>query len=218
MWFVGGQKQEYSAEMTIKAPASRVFRYLTDPELVKKWSSEIVEIELYEGEQSSLGAIADVVVESQGRQIGMKQEVIKFEQDEMISLQRSNDVMMTTSIFRLSGNGERTSLNYRVKESRLGLNRVTGFFFGTDRQAIVQSEIHQLKQLVESEIDQDLGTLPDVMFRLNPLPVNAKEVNGENENNEEEKNDDKVDSREEVTNSESKPVHQNQPERVFDDQ
>ena len=223
MWFVGGQKQEYSTEMTIDAPPSRVFRYLSDPELLKKWSSDIVEIEPFEGEQSNVGAMAELVVETEGRQTTMRQQVIKFAQDEMISLQRSNDQLLSTSIFRLIDQGEETNLTYRVKESRVGPSRVTGFFSGGDRQAIIDEEIGKLKQLVESEIDKDLGALPDVLFRLDPVTSNDDEVSETDQGSSEpvegptEKNP-KKDLNKESVETDNKPVHQNRPDRVFDDQ
>ncbi len=180
MWFVGGKKQEYSTKVTINASAERVFRYLADPQLLKEWSSEIVEVEpieldeLGDNERHKVGALADLLIESQGHQVAMRQEVIKFDRNKMISLQRSNDFLLSTAIFRLEENGVDTDLTYRVKESRVGLRRVTGFFLGNDRQDTINEEIYQLKQLVESNLDKELGALPETVLKLAPGVPNDK--------------------------------------------
>lgn len=160
LWFVGGKKHEYSTKVTIGAEPSRVYRYLSDPDLLNEWSDEVLEIEPFESQRSDLDAVAEVLIDQSGQQVAMRQQVIKFEEDKMISLQRTNDFLKTTSIFRLEDNSSKTELTYRVKESRLGLSRVLGFFSGSNRQEVIKREILQLKQLVENNLGKDLNELP----------------------------------------------------------
>lgn len=220
MWFIGGKKQEFSTEVSIDAPANRIFRYLVDPQLLKEWSNEIVQIETIDddvldaGQRNEEGALTELVVDRQGQQVVMRQEIIKLELDKMVSLQRSNDFMVSTAIFRLTENSPETVVSYRIKETHIGLRRITGFFLGNDRQDVIQDEIRQLKQLIESNLEKDLGALPEILLRPAPGVPNDKigdGLSGLDGINLTPSNP------EELLPSRTPSVQVNRPEEVFDD-
>lgn len=151
LWFVGGKKQEFQTQVTIPASPAQIFRFLHHPERLSKWSSEIVEFEMVGEPEQGLGARADLIIDDQGREVSVTQEVINFELDKMVALQRVNDWKRSTTIFRLDEQASGTEVTYRVKESRLGISRVLGLFANSGRQQRINEDILRLKKLVQSE-------------------------------------------------------------------
>ncbi len=160
LWILGGKKNSFSTTITITAPPEQVFPYLTQPELLTQWIDGLAYVEeLVPNEVEGLPSRAtrtDRVMEQGGSQVRFEDEVIRYEQNSMISIQSSNHVSVVTSIFVLEPlEDSTTKLEHRVKTSNVGLGRLLAPLRSSDLQSSSRDNLLRLKKLIE-ESSNDL--------------------------------------------------------------
>ena len=79
LWFLGGKKQEYSTVVSINASTDQIYPYLTEPERIKKWKSELVEIRLLQEGPIELGSKSVSTLQFNGTTKVFNDEVIRFQ-------------------------------------------------------------------------------------------------------------------------------------------
>ncbi|MEE2825222.1 MAG: SRPBCC family protein [Planctomycetota bacterium] len=153
LWFLGGKKQEYSTVVSINASTDQVYPYLTEPERIKKWNSELVEIRLLQEGPIELGSKLVSSLQFNGTTQVFKEEVIRFQENEVFTVRsRASDVIFS-SIFKLENESGKTRLSYQVKLTNRGLNRLMAPLQDSDlRQQQMVRNVLALKKIVESEI------------------------------------------------------------------
>jgi uncharacterized protein YndB with AHSA1/START domain len=170
LWILGGKKTDYSTSVTINATPQQIFPYLTQPELLTEWVNGLEQVEpLIPNEDENLPSSASTttrVIELDGKRLRFEDEVMRFEQDKLLSIRSSNHLTMVTAIFELAAVDRfSTELNYRVRSTNLGIGRFLAPFQKTDQQSRIADEALRLKKLVEqSENNPAAGETVDKAF------------------------------------------------------
>ena len=124
LWFLGGKKQEYSTVVSINASIDQVYPYLTEPERMKKWKSELVEIRLLQDGPVELGSKSVSTLQFNGTTKVFNDEVIRFQENEVFTVRSQAPDVIFSSIFKLENESGKTGLSYQVKLTNRGLNRL----------------------------------------------------------------------------------------------
>ena len=153
LWFLGGKKQEYSTVVSINASIDQVYPYLTEPERMKKWKSELVEIRLLQDGPVELGSKSVSTLQFNGTTKVFNDEVIRFQENEVFTVRSQAPDVIFSSIFKLENESGKTGLSYQVKLTNRGLNRLMAPLQDSDlRQQQMVRDALALKKIVESEI------------------------------------------------------------------
>ena len=162
IWFIGGKKKEYNLTTTINARPQQLFPYLVESELKKRWLTSIVNEELV-ASTADVEADREPVFEENreinslininGETLEFKSQVIRYQQDQTLSIKSQNEDLVLTHFFRLKPKGNSTELVYRKIMKLNGLGRLLAVFEEDVNQAVLEQEVSRLAQIVESEVD-----------------------------------------------------------------
>ena len=153
LWFLGGKKQEYSTVVSINASPDQVYPYLIEPERVKKWRSELVEIRPLNEGPVELGSKSVSTIQFNGRFRDFKDEVIRFQENQVFTVRSRAPNTILSSIFKLENESGKTGLSYQIKLTTRGFDRLFVPFQNTElRQQEMVRDALALKKIVESEI------------------------------------------------------------------
>jgi uncharacterized protein YndB with AHSA1/START domain len=151
LWLLGGKNQEYSTDLLIEAPPDVVFPYLTDAKQLKKWAAGFVETQSLSGKPNEEGATARTVIEGENGHLEFVDTILRFDENEMLSVRSQNSAVTSTAIYRLEAKEKATLLNYTVKKSYKGIARLLIPFQKDTVQARIASEALSLKKLIEQD-------------------------------------------------------------------
>lgn len=152
IWIWGGKKHEYVAKLLIDRQPQQVFSYLTQPDSLMQWVSglkSVEELSPAKGAASRAEKTQRVVKETSGNQTHFQDQVIRFEQDELLTVQSTNGTEIITSIFQLEPTAGKTQLTYRVKIEYVGFGRLLAPFQKHELESKIETEAIKLKKLVE---------------------------------------------------------------------
>jgi uncharacterized protein YndB with AHSA1/START domain len=158
LWLAGGKKQECSAEIEIVAPPNIVFEFLVEPRKLKSWMTNITEVaKLVPAEKTEFGptrVVTTRIVNLDGKQTTYEDEVIRFQENEFLSVQSIDANHVITSIFSLQpeSEGTTTRLSYRITVAHQGLGRLLAPIRSNSQfsQRQLNADIRVLKEKVES--------------------------------------------------------------------
>ena len=90
-------------------------------------------------------------MKSAGKTIELDDEVIRYEENELLSVKANNRTMTLVSIYRLKPTEEgNTYLTMVVKKSHQGIGKFMAPFMSSSLQEKITSDAQRLKSLVES--------------------------------------------------------------------
>lgn len=151
LWIIGSQRARYSTSLMIEAAPARVFSHLTDAELMKQWVDGLVDVQPINDLPNQVGAKTRIVMKSAGKTIELDDEVIRYEENELLSVKANNRTMTLVSIYRLKPTEEgNTYLTMVVKKSHQGIGKFMAPFMSSSLQEKITSDAQRLKSLVES--------------------------------------------------------------------
>ena len=151
IWLIGGKKKEYDTKVAINARASQIFPYLVNPDLKKDWMRGFVEQELISESPIEEGSELRTVQEFNGDTTEAIGQVIRYAENEIISIKFSNHRMLLTSILKLKEINKKTEVEYRLIVSPNALNRFTTVFSADEYQSDIERDLDNLVRQVESE-------------------------------------------------------------------
>ncbi len=155
LWMIGGKEGEFSTELTINASPETVFPYLVEPDHLKNWNSGLVDVARYDAppQEQTLGPPAikktNRTISIDGKQVQFDDQVIRFEENKLLSIQSTNSNAIRTAIFRLEPKGSVTQVTYRVKAVNCGFGRIMAPLQSDSTKLRIDNDILQLKELVE---------------------------------------------------------------------
>ena len=158
LWLIGGKKQAYDALISIDAPPEIVFSYLTDCEQRKRWQVGLQDCRPTSDTENTVGARGVVVVEMAGETVEYEEEILRYQQDEFLSVKGTGPKEISTTIFRLESQEGSTNFTYKVKAEPTGVSRLLAPFAAPETQDRIDDEVLQLKRLVEEENPNDTGS------------------------------------------------------------
>ena len=156
LWLAGGKKLECSAEIEIAATPDEVFAFLVEPNKLKTWVPGLSEVKkLVPTEKSTTGPnriVTPRTVSHNGKELRFEDEVIRYQENEFLTVQSTDANQVITSIFNLQPQGTGTRLSYRVTVVHQGLGRLLASFKTNSlhRQRQIDQDIRVLKEKVES--------------------------------------------------------------------
>jgi uncharacterized protein YndB with AHSA1/START domain len=149
LYILGSERGTHSTSLIIDASPATVFTYLTDTEQLKKWVDGLVDIEPLGDKTREVGAKSRVTSNSNGREVEAEEEVIRYEPNELYSVQSTNQFRVQTSRFELEPKDDQTKLTYRVLVANRGLGKFLSVFDQTPIQENMESDARRLKELIE---------------------------------------------------------------------
>jgi Polyketide cyclase / dehydrase and lipid transport len=145
----------------IEAPAERVFSYITDPSLSRRWVHGSFTYEHLNELRACAGSRARISIESNGYRKVIEQEIVKFESNRFIETHgrcriknqgRALPEFSFEQSYELVDHGNSCTLIWRYR--MVGFARVWGAFsallYGTEREP-AQAELERLKHAIEAE-------------------------------------------------------------------
>ncbi len=158
IWIVGSKKGRYPTNLLINATPAQIFPYIRDYELIKQWKSNLVDIQSTSAGHTDVGTEARMIVDQDGKHIKFNTRVIRFNENELLTIQASNSTQIRTSVFQLDEKEDGTTyLTYRVRTQNQGLGKFIGPFSKTDLSEQVVNDARRLKKLVETNAAADPG-------------------------------------------------------------
>jgi uncharacterized protein YndB with AHSA1/START domain len=149
LYILGSERGRHTTSLVIDAPPATVFTYLTESEQLKKWVDGLVEIEPLGDLTNEVGARSRVTSKSNDRMVEAEEKIIRYQQDELYSVQSTNEFRVQTSRFELEPKDNQTKLTYRVVVANRGLGKILGVFAQTPIQEQIESDARRLKELIE---------------------------------------------------------------------
>ena len=152
LYILGSKRDRHSTTLLIDVPPATVFGYLTDSEKLKKWVGGLVEVEPMGDLSNEVGARTRVTVMSNGRAVESEDEIIRYEVNELFSVQSTAELRIQTSIFQLEpkDNGK-TQLTYKMWVSNNKIRKILGPFIQTAAQEKIEIDARKLKDLIERQ-------------------------------------------------------------------
>ncbi len=158
LWILGGKQTEFSTALSIDAPPEVIFPYLTQPEQLKSWTTGLSEVEeLLPAPKVGLGSggpvqtTMRVISMPDGSQARFDDRVIRFEENQFISVQSTGSQKVLIYIYQLEPRDGQTFLSYRLKSTNCGTGRfLAPLSSNNDYQDRIDGDIRKLKALVES--------------------------------------------------------------------
>ena len=167
LWILGGKQAEYSTALSIDAPPEVIFPYLTQPEQLKSWTTGLSEVEELlpspKADGNPNGPVQKtmrIISMPDGSQARFDDRVIRYEENESISVQSTNAQQILVYVYQLEPRDGQTFLSYRLKSSSCGAGRFLAPLSSNNFQDRIDGDIRKLKNLVESS---PRTTLPKVI-------------------------------------------------------
>ena len=151
LWFVGGKTYVNTAEVTIDAPPSQVFPYLTEPDKLKQWLAGVVEIKPLTEGGHRVGAKGKIVVEEQGNKIEMEDEVLRSEDNKLLELRIFSPIFEINNLYELTDDQGKTHLKLTMQAKYSSVMRVFAPLVEGAIQELLDANFQRLKQLVEAK-------------------------------------------------------------------
>ena len=152
-----GVPSSVEVQIEIKASAERLFVWLTDPQLKKRWMKGLELEEIIEKTDSVVGSTFLRVVNRDDVLQEYEGEIVLFNDNRALSLELATDKMDINSQFRLDSRAEGTLLTHKVDLMPRGLARFFSFFLLTqeknDWNDNMEEDLERLRELVEDRTD-----------------------------------------------------------------
>ncbi|MCC9607355.1 SRPBCC family protein [Blastopirellula sp. JC732] len=150
LYFIGSRPIHYSAEVKILAPPEKIFPYLTEPDLLVKWMTDVVEVRPISGEDHQVGATAAVVVEANGDRFEMESELLKEVPNQELEVQLTSDMFVIVSDYQLKPNGRETTVSLDMVANYKGIACVMAPLMGSSIQEKLEADFNLLREEVQS--------------------------------------------------------------------
>lgn len=151
LWLMGGRTYSWNRSFETTAAPGRVFACLTEPESISQWMSGIDSIEPLTDFGPAIGARNKITVERRDGDLVMEQEILAYEQDQLLRVSIDSPSVLITNIYSLEPFGEQTRVRQQTQVSYRGFARLFAPFLGTDFQQQLERDQTSLKQLVEKQ-------------------------------------------------------------------
>jgi len=167
LWISGGKREEYSARIDIDRKPDQIWQYLVEPEKLKNWMTGLEQIDRPlepPGAYKEPPELLRTVVNPNGKRVQYNDFVIRYKEDEVLTVQSSASGTVQTTILQLEPFDSGTQFSYSVKVSHNNLARLMAPLQSSKLQERVSADVRKLKELVE----QSEPKLPDEVVPADP--------------------------------------------------
>ena len=152
LYLIGGKKQTFDTEAVIKAPVGQIFPYVVQPDLKQLWIKGLVEQQLTEGDEIVEGAFLKSTVNSNGRTESFDDEVIRYRDNEIVSIKSNNPRLSSTMMVKLKEEGSGTRVTYKRIVKYKGIERFKTMFADSQDQQELETDLGELVRLIEKNV------------------------------------------------------------------
>ena len=152
LYLIGGKKQTFDTEAVIKAPVGQIFPYVVQPDLKQLWIKGLVEQQLTEGDEIAEGAFLKSTVNSNGRTESFDDEVIRYRDNEIVSIKSNNPRLSSTMMVKLKEEGSGTRVTYKRIVKYKGIERFKTMFADSQDQQELETDLGELVRLIEKNV------------------------------------------------------------------
>jgi len=153
LWIMGGKKDEFSTELMIDAQPQQIFPYLTEPAKLKQWFDGLESVENYQPAKADIPSkytlTTRVTTNQNGKRTTHQDQVIRYELDNLLTVQSRNANEVITWIYELEPDKEKTRFRCRVKTEHLAIGRFLAPMQKTTLESKIESDARRLKELIE---------------------------------------------------------------------
>ena len=158
IYLIGGKKQEFNAELIIKAPVGQIFPYVAKPELKQLWMKGLVEQQLTVGDSVKEGSLLKSTVMSNGMTESFNDEVIRYQENEIVSIKSKNKRLSSTTMMKFKEEGNGTRVTYKRVVKYNGIDRLKTVFAESHFQQELESDLRELNKLIENNLANPSNT------------------------------------------------------------
>ena len=152
LYLIGGKKQTFDTEAVIKAPVGQIFPYVVQPDLKQLWIKGLVEQQLTEGDEIVEGAFLKSTINSNGRTESFDDEVIRYRDNEIVSIKSNNPRLSSTMMVKLKEEGSGTRVTYKRIVKYKGIERFKTMFADSQDQQELETDLGELVRLIEKNV------------------------------------------------------------------
>ncbi len=128
-----------------------MFKYLTEPELVKKWVGGVIDIRPISGRRNEVGAKSEIVVEENGSRLVMEDEVLRSTQNESLTVKLDSRMFDVRSVYSLQNTNGSTHLQYKMLATHKGIFRLMAPFISGQIRDKLNRDVQRLKKVIETD-------------------------------------------------------------------
>lgn len=152
IYLIGGKKQLFHAEVVIKAPVGQIFPYVVQPDLKRLWIKGLIEQQLTEGDEIGEGSFLKSTVQSNGKTESFDDEVIRYYDNEIVSIKSKNPRLSSTMMVKLKEEGSGTRVTYKRIVQYKGIERFKTIFADSQDQQELEKDLNELARLIENNV------------------------------------------------------------------
>jgi len=151
LYVLGSRTAHYRAHVDIAAVPERVYAHLVEPDSIRQWVDGVVSLKLI-GEARGVGTLAHMVVEDEGRQYSMTNEVLALDTNRIFSVRIVSEVFVATNTFQLEVISNATRVHQTMHTDYIGIPmRVFAPIFKTLAEQQMEADLQRLKVLAEAD-------------------------------------------------------------------
>ena len=151
LYLMGGRTRQFSSQVTISAPRSLIFQFLTDAERLQRWAGSGAKIQPQGEAGHQVGTKWHLTIAANGTRWEFDSEVLETSADERLIRALSGPHLEARSDFRLDEQGQVTTLRHSLSLTPKGWARFVAPFSRDQIQRQLDAGLSQLKQAIEQE-------------------------------------------------------------------
>lgn len=150
LWLLGGRTHTWTVQLETDAEPDRIFRYITDPQRMTIWMSDVMQVEPLNELPLGVGARTRIVAEDdKGRSRIRESEIIEFEANRLLKARLEDPRFDATSTFIIEPKGDGYRLRQRVQARHKRLFRLVAPLFGDAVQEQLDDDFRSLQELLD---------------------------------------------------------------------
>lgn len=142
---------QYESKVTVDRPVDRAFIVFIDGSKMDQWLTGFKRIELVSGMPNLPGSVFNLVLEVNGQEVTMKEEVLDFRWNDLFSVRIQHDFMTIENVNEFKADGMKTEITatYRVTGKTIFWRSVLVWGRGKLKKR-AQNDLDSLKRVIES--------------------------------------------------------------------
>jgi len=142
---------QYESKIVVDCPVDRAFMVFIDGSKMDQWLTGFKKIELVRGMPNFPGSIFNLILEMNGREVTLKEEVVDFRWNDLFSVRIQHDLMSIENVNQFTPMEMKTEITgtYRVTGKNIFWRSVLVFARGKLKKR-AQNDFDSLQKVIES--------------------------------------------------------------------
>jgi len=142
---------QYESKITVDRPVDRAFMVFIDGSKMDQWLTGFKRIELVSGMPNFPGSIFNLILEMNGKEVTLKEEVVDFRWNELFSVRIHHDLMSIENVNQFTPMEMKTEITgtYRVTGKNIFWRSMLVFARGRMEKR-ARNDFNSLQRVIES--------------------------------------------------------------------